>query len=331
METKLRGIGIVTGLPKTGDEGKDLVLARPLAQAYKNNGMDIGELKDLAAAKSAAIVTLSLEVPEGGGWKGDRFDVYVQVSHSAKSLKGGTLMISPLLGPSARDPLIYAMASGPIVLEETDIPTTGRIRGGATLIRDIRPAQMGSSFNLVLRPAFRSFQVARTIAAEINDLNANLDAPDDQAAEPSAVAVDDATIHVTIPKQERGNTTNFLASVMGKKFSPSLLDLPAMVVVNERTGSIIVTADVEISGVMVGNAKIMVTTTAPPPVATVQNPIVSHQSVAEFGTTGTPSDGARIMDLLAAFKQLNVPVKEQIGILAQIHDTGRLHARFVRE
>lgn len=329
MTNTLRGIGIVTGLNKTGDSGKELALARPLAEVYKNNGNPIGELKDLANSKAAALVTLSVTLPEGGGHEGDALDVFVQVSHSASSLKGGTLIISPLLGPTPKSP-IFAMASGPIVIEDTEVPTTGRIRGGAVLTRDIRPTRVGDSFNLILRPAFRSYQVARTIASEINDLNANLDSTD-EAQDPIAVAVDETMIHVTIPKQERGNSTGFMASVMGKKFSPSLLDLPAMVVVNERTGSIVVTADVEISAVTVGNDKLVITTTTPAPTPTALDPQVSRQNWTEFGTTGSGADRARIQDLLEAFKQLNVPAKEQIQILAQIHQAGRLHARFVRE
>ncbi|HVU64839.1 MAG TPA: flagellar basal body P-ring protein FlgI [Phycisphaerales bacterium] len=330
MTNTLRGVGIVTGLNKTGDSGKEMVLALPLARVYENNGIQIPDLKALTNAKSAAIVTLSVTLPEGGGREGDALDVFVQVSHSASSLKGGTLIISPLLGPRADDHTPYAMASGPIVLEDTDVPTTGRIRGGAVLMRDIRPQPVGSGFNLILRPYFRSYQVARTIASEINDLNANLDATD-EPTEPIAYAVDETMVHVNIPKQERSNPTGFLANVMAKRFSPSLLDLPAMVVVNERTGSIIVTADVEISDVTVGNDKLVITTTTPAPTPTAQDPQVSRQNWTEFGTTGTGADRARVQDLLEAFKQLNVPAKEQIQILAQIYQAGRLHARFIRE
>ncbi len=329
MTNTLRGIGIVTGLNGSGDSGAELVLARPLAKVYENSGNPLPELKDLAKSKSAAIVTLSVTVPEGGGREGDQYDVFVQVSHSAKSLKGGTLIISPLLGPTPRSPM-FAMAAGPIVIEDMETPTTGRIRGGATLYRDIRPARLGDSFNLVLRPHFRSYQMARTIAAEINDLNANLESSD-EASEIIATAIDETMIHVSIPKQERVNATSFMANVMGKKFSPSLIDLPAMVVVNERTGTIIVTGDVEISAVTVGNDKLVITTTTPAPTPSAQDPLVTRQNWTEFGTGGTNADRARIQDLLEAFKQLNVPVKEQIQILAQIDQAGRLHARFVRE
>lgn len=329
MVNTLRGIGIVTGLKGTGDSGQELVLARPLAKVYENSGNPLPELKDLAKSKSAAIVTLSVTLPEGGGREGDQYDVFVQVSHSAGSLKGGTLIISPLMGPTPKSPM-FAMAAGPIVIEDMETPTTGRIRNGATLYRDVRPGRVGDSFNLILRPHFRSWQMAKTIAAEINDLNANLESPDEQP-EIIATAIDETMIHVTIPKQERANSTSFMANVMSKKFSPSLINLPAMVVVNERTGTIIVTGDVEISAVTVGNDKLVITTTTPTPVPSVQDPQVTRQNWTEFGTSGTNADRARIQDLLEAFKQLNVPAKEQIQILAQIDQTGRLHARFVRE
>jgi hypothetical protein len=75
----------------------------------------------------------------------------------------------------------------------------------------------------------------------------------------------------------------------------------------------------------------VITTTTPAPTPTAQDPQVSRQNWTEFGTTGTGADRARVQDLLEAFKQLNVPAKEQIQILAQIYQAGRLHARFIRE
>jgi len=329
-KSPLRGIGIVTGLKGTGDSGQELLLARPLAEVYRNNGNPIPDLRELAKAKSAAMVTISCEIPEGGGRYGDTYDVYVQVSHSATSLKGGTLILSPMLGPSTSSPQVFAMASGPIVLEDIEITTSGRIRLGVQLIRDIKPRPIGDAFNLILRPHFRSFSVARMLATEINGITADLE-NDSEFGEPIAYALDDTTIRVTVPTAERGNPSNFMAGVLTKRFSPSLIDLPAMVVVNERTGSIVVTGDVEVSSVAVGSDRLVITTTTPPPIPTQQSPLVSRTPWTDVGSTSSVSERARLQDLLEAFKQLNVPIREQIGILAQIHQAGRLHARFVRE
>lgn len=328
-KSPLRGVGIVVGLPGTGDAGTELALARPLAEVYRNNGVPLADLKDLAKSKSAAIVMVTVDLPEEGGKRGDTFDVSVQALHSAKSIKGGTLLISPLMGPLPGQG-VYAMATGPIVTEDAEVPTSGRIRLGAQLVQDVRPRPPGDVFNLILRPHFRSFAVARTIAAEINGLTADLES-DEGGGQIIATAVDDSTIRINVPKHERSSPANFIANILTRRFSPSLIDLPAMVVVNERTGSIIVTGDVEISAVTVGNDKLVITTTTPPPVPTETNPLSSRSNWTDVGTASTTAERARIQDLLEAFKHLNVPVKEQISILAQIHTTGRLHARFVRE
>lgn len=322
----LRGIGIVTGLNGTGDSGAELALARPLAEVYKNNGIPLADLKELGKARHAALVTISCEIPEGGGRYGDTYDVYVQAMHSAKSLKGGTLILSPLMGPNTRDPVVFAMASGPIVLEDTEVPTTGRIRDGVQLLRDIRARPVGDQFNLILRPHFRSFSVARTLASEINGITADLE-NDAEGGDGMAEATDEMTIRVTVPAHERANPSNFLARLMTKRFSPSLVDLPAMVVVNERTGSIIVTGDVEIAAVTVGNDKLLVSTGG----STPQGGDGGGGGWTEFGSTATNGERARIQDLLEAFRRLNVPTRKQIEVLAQVNQTGRLHAKFISE
>lgn len=333
-KTPLRGIGIVVGLKGTGDSGSELLLARPMAKWYENNGNPLGDLKELAKAKAAAIVTISCEIPEGGGRSGDTYDLYVQASHSAASLKGGTLILSPLFAPGAVPPerlheAVYAFASGPIIIEDAETPTSGRIRVGAQLAKDIRPRAINDTLNLIIKPYYRSFATAQTIAGEINGMVVDLEHLD--ATADIAKAVDDTTVQIVIPKHERANTAGFVASILTKRFSPALLDLPAMVVVNERTGSIVVTGDVEISAVTVGNERLVVTTTTPPPTPSPTDPLVRRDNWVEFGSTSVGGERARMTDLLEAFKQLNVPIREQIAILAQIDRSGRLHAKFIRE
>lgn len=327
----LRGIGIVTGLRGTGDSGAELVMARPLAEVYRNNGNPIGELKDLAKSKSAAIVTLSAMIPEGGGKKGDLIDVYVQVSHSASSLRGGTLVLSPLLHPLPNMPEpVFGFATGMITIEDTEVPTVGVIRGGGQLIKDVRPAAIEDAFTLVIRPAFRSFKTASELADAINGPATDLEFGESMP-EMIATPIDDASVRVVIPVHERETPARFIGRVMATRFNPVFMDLPAQVVVNERTGSIIVTGDVEISSVTVGSERLVVTTTNPPPTPTAQDPLVSRTNFTDFGTAASPTERSRLQDLLDAFKRLNVPTREQIQILEQIYRTGRLHARFVRE
>lgn len=327
--SQLRGIGLVTGLRGTGDSGSEVVVARPLAQVYANNGNPIGDIRALAKAKSVAMVSIWCEIPEQGGRSGDKFDLYVRVMHSATSLRGGHLEISPMMGPLPGQG-VFAFASGPIVIEDTEIPTVGRIRNGVQLIEDVRMLPLGSTFDLILRPHYRGYSVARMIAGEINGLTTDLEQGFDASAQ-VAFAIDDTSIRVTVPERERSNPSAFIASILTKRFSPTLIDLPAQVIVNERTGTIIVTGDVEVSSVTVGSDRLVVTTVTPPQTPTPQDPLVERQNWTQFGSTSTNADRARIEDLLDAFKQLNVPVREQIQILAQINQSGRLHARFIAE
>lgn len=333
-ETVLRGIGIVTGLRGTGDAGSELVLARPLAKVYASNGNPLPDLKDLAKAKSAAIVMLELVVPSKGARRDDTMDVHVTISHSATSLVGGRLFLSPLSGPLPGQG-VYAMASGAIDIPNPEVPTAGIIRGGGRIIGDIEMPGVRDEFRLVLKPPFRHFSVADQVADTINAL-----APEPDELDPTggagayaamAAAESDVTVRVVIPEPERASPAKFIAKVLSATFSPSLLRLPAQVVINSRTGSIIVTGNVELSAVAIAHKGMVITTVTPPPVPTAANPISTSQNWTGLQTTGRASERARIQDLIQAFRQLDIPVQDQIGILADIHRTGRLHAELIIE
>lgn len=326
--TPLRGIGIVVGLKGTGDSGQELALARPLAEVHRNNGNPLPDLAELTKAKSAALVWLSCEVPETGGRADDRFDVTVSVMHSASSLLGGELMIAPLSGPLPGQG-VFAMVAGPVTVENAAVPTVGRIRGGARLIRDIPMPKIGAELNLVIDPQFRGWTTARTIAGEINGGAVRLD--DQTPAPPIARVIDDTTVSVAIPPEERAEPANFIARILSTRLSPSLVDLPAQVIINERTGAITCTADVEISPVAISYKDLVVTTTTPAPGAAPVTPpgMPEDRSWFPLQTAGRASERARLADLIQAFDQLDIPAADRINIITQIHASGRLHAKLV--
>ncbi|HYE03710.1 MAG TPA: flagellar basal body P-ring protein FlgI [Phycisphaerales bacterium] len=323
----LRGIGLVVGLNGTGDPGTELALARPLAQVYAANNVPLPDLKELARSKSVALVWVSCEAPETGARVDDRLDVTVSVMHSATNLEGGELLLTPLTGPFAGDARLFAMASGPVSVPSLSNPRVGRVRLGAQVTRDIRSAPIGDVLELVIEPHARGWPTTRAIATEINGLLGQ----DEAGADPPARAVDEATVRVAVPPAERADPAAFISRIVSARLSPALLDLPAQVIVNERTGSIVVTGDVEISPVAIEHKDLVVTTVVPPPTPTPQDPLVLEQNWVGLATGGRGSERARLADLLEAFKQLNVPVKDQIAVLAQIHRSGRLHARFIVE
>jgi flagellar P-ring protein precursor FlgI len=326
-KSTLRGMGIVTGLRGTGDSGNELILARPLAKFYENNGNPVPDLKDLAKSKAAAIVFLWAEIPEEGGRKGDRFDIYVKVSHSASSLAGGMLDISPVLGPRP-DHGVFGTASGRIRIEDASMPTVGVIKEGLQLIEDIRMPELDRTFELIIRPYYRGWSTTSVLAQQINESISNL-LDEDNAPPPIAKAIDESTVRVTIPANERSDPANFVANILSKRLSPDLLKLPAQVICNERTGVIVVTGNVEISPVAIAHKDLVVTTTTPPPTPTQADPLVTQDKWVGVGTAGRASERARMSDLLAAFKQLDVPVREQVSIITEMHKAGRLHARLI--
>lgn len=336
-EVVIRGIGIVTGLKGTGDSGSDLVLARPLAKIYESNGNPIGDLRELAKSKSAAIVLITCTIPASGARTQDKIDVHVTVSHSATSLAGGRLFLAPMQGPLPGQG-VFAFAEGPIVLEDAGNPTAGIIRAGAHVTHDILMPVGHEVFRLIVHPHYRSFGVTERLATTINArFREPVDAAD-QGADVAglgsiAQAIDDTVIEITVPPEYRkaDQHAGFIADVLTASLSPDELRLPAQVVVNQRTGSIIVTGNVEISPCAIAHKDLVVTTTTPSPVPSPANPLTRTSKWATTGTTSRASDKARVQDLLQAFKQLDVPVNEQINILMQMHRAGRLHARLVIE
>jgi flagellar P-ring protein precursor FlgI len=330
----LRGVGIVVGLRGTGDSGKESALARPLQEVYRNSQIPLSDVKELERAKAAALVWIDCEIPEGGARVDDQLDVHVSVMHSASSIEGGRLIIAPLLGPLPGQPE-FAMASGPVTIEDKERPTVGRIRLGASVVRDVLMPEIDGSLTLIVRPHFRGWTTTRTIANGINgSVGGSLEGTtEDGAGSDSAVARadDDMQVTVKIPEAERADPANFIARVLGTRISPTLLDLPAQVVVNERTGAMVITGDVEISPVAIAYKDLVVSTTTPAPVPTATDPLVTRESLIPVATSGRAAERARLADLIAAFKQLDVPVKDQIHIISEIHKTGRLHATLVVE
>jgi len=329
--TVLRGIGLVTGLRGTGDSGSEEVLARPLAEYYRQNGMPLPDIKVLSKAKSVAIVAIEVVIPPAGAVRDDTFNVTVSVCHSASSLLGGKLLLTALTGPLPGQG-VYGFANGDIILDNLQVPTAGVIRRGAKVIADIRMPAPVDSFNLVLSPAYRHFAAADMLASTVNSAIMGDMIDDSQAASrPPATVLDHTTVHVAIPLVEQGNVARYIARIMSAEFSPELLRQPAIVRINQRTGSIVASANVEISAAAITHKDLQITTLTPPPVPSAAAPQVTTSRWTGVSTTGRSSDRARLNDLLAAFKQLDIPIDSQIAVLTELYQAGKLHAELIFE
>ncbi|MBK7404625.1 MAG: flagellar basal body P-ring protein FlgI [Phycisphaerales bacterium] len=324
---KLQGLGLVMGLSGTGDSGKEMAMVRPLAAVLQKNGNPMPDLKELEKTKSVALVMVTCEIPAGGAKLNDSLDITVATLGTASSLEGGELFIAALTGPLPASP-VYAMASGPIMMLDPAHPTTARVAAGAQIIKELQMPSPDTHFDLVLEPHYRGFAAAAQVATAINDNYFNTPAA---AGMRIAKAADDRTIMVDIPEAEMGDKAAFIGEVMSTQVSEALLRLPPQVICNVRTGAITFTGDVRVSPVAVAMDGISIRKTEPRPVPTAADPLVTTTNWLGVTTESDEPGMTKLDDLLKAFDQLNIPTKDQISIIQQIHKQGCLHAKLIVE
>jgi flagellar P-ring protein precursor FlgI len=296
---------------------------RPLAavaQQLMDPNVTTAELKDV---KNVAIVSIECRVPATGVRSGDLVDVYVSAIGASRSLEHGRLFIIPLTGPLPGSP-VYAYASGPITIENPDAPTQGVIKGGAQITRDIRTKLLNErgQITLVLNDNIASWPTASTLAGLVNDVTN----PD---GAPVARAVDQKNIVIDVPVDEQRDPANFVTVILRPYIDPAQIGTGARVVVNERTGTIIVSGDVQISPVIISHKGLTISTITPAPVPNSVNPLVEQNNFV--GLDPEKRGGAKLSDLLAAFNQLKVEAADRIAILKEIHKSGKLHAQWIEE
>jgi flagellar P-ring protein precursor FlgI len=228
------------------------------------------------------------------------------------------------MGPNGNptpDGLPWALAQGPLVIEDPSTPTVARVPGGAVMEADL-PAKYieGGRFTLVLEDPSASWTTASTIAKIINDAEGN-------GAEALAVAVDPKNVVVTIPEIERQRPDSFISRV--QRLPVPILPTEARVQINERTGTMVITGDVEISPVVISHKGLTISTITPPPVGTPRAPVITSKEVIAVDTTNT--GGAKLQDLVDMLDRIKVPAEDRIVIVKELYKTGKLHAKVVFE
>lgn len=313
----LTGIGLVYGLKGTGDGGDYMPAMRPL-QAMLEKYNNPATLQELSKSANVALVTVTVTLPSNGVRRGDRFDCQVTTLGAAGSLRGGQLIMTPLTAKPGG--VVYGLANGTVVIEDSSTPTGGVIKGGFQSETNLsQPMIQGGRFiTFIIDDAHASWGLASTMAKLINEAEA-------PSGELIAVARDPRTIEVTIPDSERQYPDSFIARI--QRLPLPLIQQEARVVINTKTSTIIVTGDVEISPVVVSYKGLTITTITPKPIPNERNPIpVSLTSVpVETGATG----GAKLQDLVNALEQLRVPTDDRINIIKELHKSGKLHARLI--
>ena len=219
----LQGLGLVVGLRGTGDSNA-APTARSLARMMQLMGgpMSIDQagqlnLEDVADAKNVAMVFVTATVPAVGAQSGDALNVTINAIN-AKSLEGGTLMLTPLLGPRSDNRTVYAMAQGPLNVSLDGPATTATIQGGAKMEASVSAQyQKDGMITLILEKDFASFDTAQRIEDEINGLS-SLTLGDStgtgKSGRTSARAIDQLHVQVMIPELYRDNPIKFISFLL---------------------------------------------------------------------------------------------------------------------
>ena len=316
----LTGLGLVYGLKGTGDGGDFMPAIKPLVSMLRNF-KDPATVAELSKVQNVAVVSLIAHIPKNGVRQGDKLDVYVMSLGDAASLRGGRLFICPMQGPIP-DGGVFAMSEGPVTIEDPSTPTVGVVKLGCVMEVDLQQKYIeNGKFKLILEDPAASWMTASLIARTINGAESD-------NGETIAYAVDPKEVVVNIPPPERERPDSFISRV--QQLSVPMIAAEARVQVNDKTGTLIVTGDVEISPVVISHKGLTITTITPPPVPTARNPVVNSRDTVALDTVSQGAN-AKLQDLVNALEELKVPVEDRITIVKELYKTGKLHAKLIVE
>jgi len=294
-DNQLFGIGLVVGLNGTGDSGK--VVSSLLANMIKNFGLDVD--KDQLKSKNTALVMVLVDIPPFYK-EGMKLDCVVASISDAKSLEGGFLIQTPLYGADGK---VYAVAQGPISIGGTDVKGSanlqtrykviGYIPGGAIVENEIPHSIVENDTVTIL---LRNPDVT-TAARVVSSINKKFDMKLAKATDPS-------TIKVKIPDVFKDDVITFLSLLEEIEVVP---DVPAKVVVNERTGTVVFGGNVKLSDFT-----------------------ISYGSFTISIVNGKIENGeATVQNLVNALKALGATPQDIIAILQALHEAGVIHGELI--
>ena len=309
---QLKGLGLVVGLNGTG--ARTLSTQQMAIDMLRKMDMTTTiarqSLKDnVFKSTSIAAVMVTTEIPPFAR-KGSRLDVVVSVIDDALSLEGGTLLLTPLEGA---DREVYAVAQGQVLIGgfrvrtagaggQQNHPTVGRVTRGAMVEREaLGQIDQGGVVRFLLREA--DYSTAKTIVQAIN-----------QKYPESAKAVDGGTIQARIPLMFARDLSTFVNEIGMLKVTP---DTPARVVINERTGTVVIGHKVRISAVAIAHGNLVIkpnVAITPSNGADGLTPLPGDPSPKRSGT------GDEIDDILEALKPRELPRAPQSVVPLNLGD-----------
>ena len=330
-DNQLVGYGLVVGLAGDGDSNAASTL-RAVANTLQRYGISVAasdiKAKNVAAVMLTADISAFLK-------PGARIDVTVASMGDAKSLQGGVLLQTPLLGGDGR---VYAVAQGAIAIGgflggaggaggatvQKNHPTVGQISNGAIVEREI-PAVFVQDNQLRLLLHNPDFNSAARMADAINTRWGGL-----------ALATDAATVSVRVPDDYRGRDVSFLADLGMVEVIPDTL---ARIVINERTGTIVATATVKIAQVAIAHGALTITVSSNVGVSqpnafnnsgqTTQVPSTQTAVNETKGGFTVLNEPPTIERLAAALNALGVSARDMMAIFQSLKRAGALQAELI--
>ena len=327
-ENMLVGYGLVVGLNGTGDSLRNAPFTQQSLQAMLERlGVNTRGANVSTGNVAAVMVTASLPA---FATQGSHIDVTVSAMGDAKSLQGGTLLVTPL---QAADSNIYAVAQGQIAISgftaqgqaatvTRGVPTSGRISSGAIVEREVH-FDLASLTSLRLALRNPDLTTAKRVADSINTF----------IGAPAAAAADPATVRVAVPQGYQGNIVRLLTDIEQLRVEP---DLPAKVVVDEASGIIVMGADVRVSTVAIaqGNLTIRITempqVSQPEPFSQGETKITPRTDIeiqdSQDHKLALVRSGVSLQQLVNGLNALGVGPRDMIAILQAIKAAGALQA-----
>jgi flagellar P-ring protein FlgI len=326
-QNQLIGYGLVVGLNGTGDTLNNIPFTKQSLQAMlERMGVNIRGATIRTGNVAAVMVTGNLPA---FGTQGTRMDVTVSALGDAKNLMGGTLLVTPLLGADGN---VYAVGQGSVAIGgfaaegaaasvTRGVPTVGRIANGAIIEREIEFAlNRLPTVRLALRNP--DFTTAKRIAAAVNDFLGT------KSAEP----IDPSTVQLAIPPEFKGNVVAMLTEIEQLQVEP---DLAAKIIIDERSGIIVMGRDVRVATVAVAQGNLTVTISEGANVSQ-PNPLSNGRTVATPSTrVGVSEDGKKLalvkdgvslQQLVDGLNGLGIGPRDLIGILQAIKAAGAIQA-----
>ncbi|WP_019551857.1 flagellar basal body P-ring protein FlgI [Propionispira raffinosivorans] len=322
---QLVGYGIVVGLSGTGDSNKTLETLQSVANMLKEFGVNItaSSLKTKNVAAVMVTATLPPFVREG-----DTIDMTVSSMGDAKSIQGGTLLQTPLKAANGQ---VYAVGQGAVSTggfaagngassQQKNFPTVGMTPNGAIVEKTVE-SSLGDSGTISLSLSQPDFTTASRVAAAVNSRYGGV-----------ASAANPGRVDITVPPYYRGNVVGFVADLEDLYVTT---DNIAKVVVNERTGTIVMGGNVGVDEIAIAQGGLNITIQKNTDV-TQPAPYTLGETIKTSNTTTTVKEDkantivlqatANVNDIVGALNAVGATPRDIISILQAIKAAGALHA-----